>query len=175
MQRRFGSARGSRRRDDGSCVRRSVDQTTNFIGSNPFNEAIVEQEEAEREDDVIEKRVIRGEDNSDFKRRDDAKAGNAKRARQKEHPDEHQLDREREEHGEGVETMREVLHVPADPGGKRAILVVVVHGGEMAPGLVTARELRDAGFEVDAKPFPAEQEKAEAGRRVSASEAWQQP
>ena len=71
----------------------------------------------------------------------------------------------------GVKPVRQVLHVPADPGGQRAILVVVVHRGEVAPGEVAARHFHHARFEIDAEPFPLQQEKARARGGMRAAEA----
>ena len=67
--------------------------------------------------------------------------------------------------------MGQVLHVPANPSGKRTVLIIVVHGREVAPRIVAAGELHEAGFEIDAKPFPEKQKKASARRRVVAAEA----
>src|SRR5580700_6096787 len=58
-----------------------------------------------------------------------------------------------------------MLNVPADPGRQRAILVIVVHRREIAPLDVTTRDLRNAGFEVDAKPFPKQQIESRASGR----------
>ena len=65
-----------------------------------------------------------------------------------------------------MEPVRKLLHIPAKPCGQRAVLVVVVHGGQVAPGIVAAGKLDDAGFKVDAEPFPAKQKQAEARRRM---------
>ena len=48
-----------------------------------------------------------------------------------------------------------MLRVPADPIGERAILIVLVEGGEVAPLGVMAGEFDDARFEIDREPQPA--------------------
>ena len=63
-----------------------------------------------------------------------------------------------------------MLHVPADPGGQRAVLVVLVHRGEVTPLLVAAEPLHQPRFEVDTKPFPLQEPEAEADRWVCRAE-----
>src|ERR1700739_3111647 len=59
-----------------------------------------------------------------------------------------------------------MLRVPADPGGEGTVLIVLVHGGEVAPLGVAAGDFGDAGFEVDTKPFPEKQKDAGAHWRT---------
>src|SRR5436305_2357341 len=70
-----------------------------------------------------------------------------------------------------MEPLRKLLHVPANPCRQGAVLVIVVHGGEMSPGIVAAGELYNAGFKVDAEPFPLEEKQAETRRRMRRANA----
>src|SRR5438270_7503905 len=70
-----------------------------------------------------------------------------------------------------MEPVRKLLHILANPCGQRAVLVIVVHGGEMTPGIVAAGELYNAGFKVDAEPFPPEKKQAETRRRLRSANA----
>ncbi len=99
------------------------------------------------------------------------KAAMRKRRGKKRARPEHEFGGKGEEDRGGVKSVREVLHVPANPARQRAILIVVVHGGEIAPGSVAAGELHHAGFEIDAKPFPEQQKKAGARGRMPAAQA----
>ena len=67
--------------------------------------------------------------------------------------------------------MRQVLHVPANPGGQRPVLVILVHGGEVPPLRISAQNLDHAGFKVDAKPLPLQQEQTGSRNRMPPSEA----
>ena len=71
--------------------------------------------------------------------------------------------------------MRQVLHVPADPRGQRAILVVLVHGRKVAPLRVAAGELHHARFEINPKPLPLQQEPAHARGRIVRAPSRPQP
>src|SRR6266481_818803 len=64
-----------------------------------------------------------------------------------------------------------MLCVPADPGGQRTVLVVLVHGREMAPLRIAAGDFGDAGFKVNAEPFPEKKKNAGAHRRAAGREA----
>ena len=61
-------------------------------------------------------------------------------------------------HARGVKPMRQMLDVPADPGGERAVLVVVVHRSEVSPGQVMAQYFHHAGLEINAEAEPHQQE-----------------
>ena len=139
----------------------------------PAEKYVVEQQDAERQDEVVEKCVVGGEDDGNFEWRDDAKAQDAETPGKKEQPDEDELGGESVEDGGGVKPVRQLLDLPANPGGERAVLVIVVHGGELAPGNVAAGDFGDAGFEIDAKPFPLKKKEAGAGWRICASKAGQ--
>ncbi len=56
-------------------------------GNEPAQEFVVEQEKAQGENQVIEKRVIRGEDDAQLPRRDDEKTNEAYAAREEQHED----------------------------------------------------------------------------------------
>ena len=79
-------------------------------------------------------------------------------ARKKEHPDKAEFGGQGHESSGCVEPVRKLLHVPANPCGQRAILVVVVHSGEVTPGVVAAGELDDAGFESRCGTIPSAEE-----------------
>ncbi len=68
-----------------------------------------------------------------------------------------------------------MLRVPADPRGQRAVLVVLVHRGEVAPGRVAARQLHHARLEVDAEPLPQQQQDRRPRWRPPRSPPRQQP
>ena len=132
---------------------------------------VVEQEHTQQQHQIVQERIIRRRDDADLERGDGYKAGNAKRARQPEHPHKDELDAEGEENGAGVVPVRPVLHIPPEPCRQRAVLVVLVHRREIAPVLVATGELHDPRLEVNPEPFPAQHEEAEAGRRVVGTQA----
>ena len=132
---------------------------------------IIEQKYSKRKDEVIEEGVVGGEGDGDLQRREDEEADDAKTARQKQHPDYEQLGEESEKGGGGVEPVGKLLDVPPDPGGQRAVLIILIHSGEIAPGGVAAEIFCEAGFEIDGEPNEVEQEKAGARRRLGFSEA----
>ena len=113
---------------------------------------IIEQKYSQREDEVIEKGVVGSEGDGDLQRREDEEADDAKTPREKQHPDYEQLGEESEKRGGGVEPMGKLLDIPPDPGGQRAVLIVLIHGGEIAPGGIAAEIFCEAGFEIDAEP-----------------------
>ena len=106
-----------------------LDEVTEARGKNCRDDAVVEKEEAERQHDVIQERVVGRENNSDLKGSEDAESGDAEAARQKYEPAQDELGREGEKYRAGVKRVRDLLHVPADPARQRAVLVIVVHGG----------------------------------------------
>ena len=134
-------------------------------------EIVIEQQDAEREHEVIQEGVVGGEDDAEFPRRDDEEADEAHAARKKEHEDEAEFQHQRARRSGGVKPMWQMLDVPADPGGQRAVLVVLVHRGEVAPLRIAAEQLDHAGFEVDAEPLPLQEEQAGARRRMVSSPA----
>src|SRR6266849_7017070 len=130
-------------------------------------EAIVQKKNPERQNKIVQEGVVGSEDDADLPGRDDKEANDANAARQKKHPDEHELESEGAKGAGGVKPVRQVLGVPADPGGQRAVLIVLVHGGEMAPLRIAAGNFGDAGFEVNAEPFPEKKKDTGAhGRAV---------
>ena len=50
--------------------------------------------------------------------------------------------------------MRQVLNIPANPGGQRTVLVVLVHSGQMPPLFVAAEQLHQPGFESRCETTP---------------------
>src|SRR5581483_6726895 len=123
------------------------------------------------EDEVIQEGVIRGGNDDDLPGCDDEETDDADAPRQEKHEDKGQFHEERCPNGKGMEPVWKMLHIPADPGGERAILVVLVHGGEVAPFGIATEELNEAGFKVDTKPFPQNEELAGARRGGGCTEA----
>ncbi len=93
------------------------------------------------------------------------------RLRQEQHEHQAEFQHQRGSGRKGMKPVRQMLYVPADPGGQRAVLVVVVHGGEVSPLNISAGQLHHARFEVDAKPLPLQQEQAGARRRTRPPQA----
>ena len=110
---------------------------------------VVEQQNAQSQNQIIEEGVVAGDDDPNLQRENDPKQRDAEGARQQRHPNQDQLEAQREGRGAGVKPMREMLRVPGDPGGQRAILVIVVHGGEIAPFRIAAGDFGYARLEVD--------------------------
>src|SRR5712664_4403991 len=63
-----------------------------------------------------------------------------------------------------MKPMREMLHVPADPGWQRAILVILVERREVSPLRIATEDLRHARFEINPEAFPDQQENTRARR-----------
>lgn len=70
-----------------------------------------------------------------------------------------------------MEPVGKLLYVPPDPGGQRAVLIILIYGGEVAPGRIAAEIFCEAGFEIDGEPNELEQEKADARGRLGFREA----
>src|SRR5690242_2056984 len=115
---------------------------------------VVEQQEREHEYKIIEKRVVRGEDDGDLPRSDYKEQSDANFSGQKSGPDQHEFERERKIRARGMKPMRQMLDVPADPGGQRAVLVILVHRRKIPPFGIAAHDFGDARLEIDAEPFP---------------------
>src|SRR5262249_47842757 len=87
-----------------------------------------------------------------------------------------QLDQQRRGYGARVIPVRQMLDVPAGPGGERAVLVVVVHCGEVAPVAGAARggyQNGAAGEERNPPPPPGKSGGPGAGGPARA-ETWAQ-
>ena len=70
-----------------------------------------------------------------------------------------------------MKPVRQVLRVPGNPSGQRTILVILVHGGEIAPFRIAAQDFRDPRFEINSEHQPDQQKPAGARRRVGISPA----
>src|SRR5439155_14831573 len=123
------------------------------------------------EHQIVEKRVVRCGDHADLPRRDNAEAHNAPGTWQKPDPYDDELERESAECGGGVKPMREMLDVPTNPRWQRAILVILVHRGEIPPLRIAAGKFDHAGFEVNAKPLPQQEEHGGAHRRLTQAQS----
>src|SRR6266851_6321052 len=134
-------------------------------------EAVVREKNAEGKDEIVQERVVGGEDDADLPGRDDEEANDANAVRKEKHPDEDKLESESAKSAGGVKPARQMLCVPADPGGQRTVLVVLVHSGEIAPLRIAAGNFGDARFEVNAKPFPEEKKNASTHGRAVCREA----
>src|ERR1700753_2591465 len=64
-----------------------------------------------------------------------------------------------------------MLDIPADPAWQRAVLVVLVHCGQVTPLDIAAEPLHQARLEVDAEPLPLQQPQAHADGRMRGAEA----
>src|SRR5271167_1202311 len=118
---------------------------------------VIEQQKSEYQNEVVQECVIRSEDDWNLPSRHDEKADDAPAPWQKQHEHQSELERQRGAGCEGVEAKRQVLRVPANPRGQRAVLIVLVHGGEVAPLGIAASELHHTRLKVDAKPLPLQQ------------------
>ena len=107
-------------------------------------EAVIQQQESKRQNEVIEKGVVGGEDHANFPRGHNQEADHAPAARKKQHPYDDQFQRQGGERRCPMEPVRQVLDVPTDPGGQGTVLVVLVHGGQMAPFRIAAQQLHQA-------------------------------
>src|SRR5260370_6588456 len=65
-----------------------------------------------------------------------------------------------------MEPMGQVLHIPANPRWQRAVLVVLVHGREVAPLLIAAEFFHKARFEINPEPLPPQEPEAGPRRRM---------
>src|SRR5579885_1915043 len=124
---------------------------------------IVKKQEAQRKHKIIQERIVRRQNDSNLKRRQDQEADQAAAAGKNKQPAEAEFCDEGEKRQKRLKRVRQLLRVPADPGGQRAVLVILVHRRQMAPLGIVAGQLGDAGFKVNSKPLPLEQE--QAGRR----------
>src|SRR5262249_53171464 len=59
----------------------------------------------------------------------------------------------------------------ADPRGQGAILIILVHRGEVAPGRIATKILGNTGFEIDREPDELQQKKTRTRWRGGFSEA----
>lgn len=165
---------GGRRFDGGGFVGEGVLGVWGEAGAPALGEeaeqgAVVQQKNPEKEDEVVEKRIVGRGDDADLPHRDDDETGDAPAPRKEGEKDEDEFHPQRQRGRKAVKGEREVLEVPADPGGQRAVLVVLVHRGEVAPGRVAGGELDDAGLKVDPEPLPEQKEKGRArGQRAGA-------
>ena len=130
------------------------------LGQKAPQELVIQQQNSQNQHEVIQKRVIAGRDDAQLQGRHDREQHNPKGSRKKQHPHQNEFENQREPRGPDVKPVRQVLRVPPDPGGQRAILVILIHGREMTPLRVAAGDLHDAGLEIDAEPQPLQQEKA---------------
>src|SRR6267378_5181158 len=132
---------------------------------------IVQKKNPEGKDEVVQEGVVGGADDADQPGPDDEEANDANAARKEKHPDEDKLESESAKSAGGVKPARQMLCVPADPGGQRTVLIVLVHSGEIAPLRIAAGNFGHAGFEINAKPFPEEKTNAGARGRAVCREA----
>src|SRR6266478_8342811 len=132
---------------------------------------IVQKKNPEGKDEVVQKSVVSGEDDADLPGRNDEEANDANAARKKKHPDEDEFESESTKSAGSVKPVGQMLCVPADPGGQRTVLVVLVHSGEIAPLRIAAGNFGHAGFEINAKPFPEEKKNASTHGRAVCREA----
>src|SRR5712671_6807781 len=123
---------------------------------------VIEQQNSQDQHEVIQKSVIRRENDPYLPQRHDEKTQDAKSSRQQHHPSQPQFQGQRHKSGRRMEPVRKVLHVPSNPRRQRAVLVILVQRREVPPLRVAAHDLRHARFEIDAEAFPYQQEQARA-------------
>ena len=61
-----------------------------------------------------------------------------------------------------------MVSIPGDPGGQRSILVILIHGREIAPFCIVPQDFRDSRFKIDAEHQPDQKKSASARWRVRA-------
>src|SRR5262245_15867520 len=110
---------------------------------------VIQKENSECQHQIIQERIVCRENDGDLQESNETEADDAKDARQKYQADHHQFGEDRDEGGSFVKTPRKLLRVPADPGRKRAVLVILVHGGKISPRRIAAKILGDAGLKID--------------------------
>jgi len=114
------------------------------------------------------------QDDPELQRCRDREREPARPSPEEQQPHHEQLDDQRRRRAEGVERMRPLLHVPAEPRRQRSVLVVLVHRREVAPLRLAAEDFHQARLEVDAEPFVLQEEDARARRRMRRAEAGTQ-
>src|SRR6516165_1010736 len=127
---------------------------------------VIEEKEAERKNDVIQKGVVGGQDDANLKKGHDKEAHDAETPRQEEHPYNDQFDTHSHRSCCRVEPVRQLLRVPADPGRQRAVLIILIHRREVSPGWIASEIFRDTRLEVNGEPEQPQEEKARARRRI---------
>src|SRR6185312_12982717 len=88
-----------------------------FLRKNAGYGTIVKQQYAQCENQIIEERIVGGRDNYHLPSRCDKKTGDPPTTGKKHHPDQTKFERERCHYRGGMEPVRQVLHVPANPRG----------------------------------------------------------
>src|SRR5207248_4245717 len=102
----------------------------------------------------------------------DEEADNPPTPWQRQHPHDPEFKNEGCDNRSRMEPVRQMLGVPANPGWQRAILVVLIHGREVAPLDIVTEQLYRAGLKVDAKPLPLKQEQTCARWRTGSAQPW---
>src|SRR5262245_14481126 len=74
-----------------------------------------------------------------------------------------------------MKPVRKMLHIPSDPRGQRPVLVVLIHGSEVAPLRIAAQQLDRARLKIDAKPLPQQQKQTNPRWRTVTSQPRPQP
>ena len=130
--------------------RREGRERTAHARRDPGELLVVEDEEQQRDGEVVEEAVVRGEQNTHLhaEHEDERRETDGRRAPQQERQP--QLDDVREERARLVRPERHLVRPPADPRGQRCGLVVGRHRGEVAPGRIAEsaawrRPTRSAG------------------------------
>src|SRR4029077_10131112 len=133
---------------------------------------IVQQKNPKRENEVIQKSIICSQDDSHLQERHEEETDYPGPPRQPEHPRHQQFQAKSYKRGSLVEPMRKLVRVPANPRRQWAILVVLVHGAQIAPGRIAAKIFRDPGFEVNREPQKPQQKERGPRRRLLLSQTW---
>src|SRR5690348_5627396 len=105
---------------------------------------VIQKEKAEGEHKIVQEGVVGADDDADLPARNQEEADDPEFSRQEHHPDQRQFHDQRSQGGEPVETMWEMLKEPADPGGKGAVLVILIHCAQRSPLGIAAEQLYQA-------------------------------
>src|SRR5260370_28576248 len=112
--------------------------------SHPAQKLIIEQKNSQRQDEVVEKCQIRGEDDANLKRCNDKEANDAPSPRQKKHPGKPEFNAQRQQSHSCMKPVWKLLRIPSNPIRQRAVFVVMIHRGEMTPLRLSSRDLHQA-------------------------------
>src|SRR5207244_13475505 len=124
-----------------------------------FDRKIIEQSDAKQEREQVEKTIVAGQENEQLQNHECEAAQMAQPAWKENQEGDHQLD---EEHHRGtglLKTVRQLVRIPADPGGQRLGFVVVEQRGKVMPGGITADQFNRSGFEHQPEQQPAQEPK----------------
>src|SRR5207244_9762069 len=112
-----------------------------------FDRKIIEQSDAKQEREQVEKTIVAGQENEQLQNHECEAAQMAQPAWKENQEGDHQLD---EEHHRGtglLKPVRQLVGIPADPGGQRLGLVVVEQRGKVVAGRLGGERFNGCGCE----------------------------